>query len=108
MAANGGKNSPKQISQQVDELNKKLGVTQGKLEDISQTLTVTQAQSQKATQRIGKNLKDINATLVSLQKEARAADARLARMVITGDAIRKSLVNGMTQSSTAMTTAANQ
>ena len=106
MAANGGKNSPKQISQQVDELNKKLGVTQGKLEDINQTLTVTQAQSQKATQRIGKNLKDINATLVSLQKEARAADARLARMVITGDAIRKSLVNGMTQSSTAMTTAA--
>lgn len=106
MAANGGKNSPKQISQQVDELNKKLGVTQGKLKDINQTLTVTQAQSQKATQRIGKNLKDINATLVSLQKEARAADARLARMVITGDAIRKSLVNGMTQSSTAMTTAA--
>lgn len=106
MAANGGKNSPKQISQQVDELNKKLGVTQGKLEDINQTLTVTQAQSQKATQRIGKNLKDTNATLVSLQKEARAADARLARMVITGDAIRKSLVNGMTQSSTAMTTAA--
>ena len=106
MAANGGKNSPKQISQQVDELNKKLGVTQGKLEYINQTLTVTQAQSQKATQRIGKNLKDINATLVSLQKEARAADARLARMVITGDAIRKSLVNGMTQSSTAMTTAA--
>lgn len=106
MAANGGKNSPKQISQQVDELNKKLGVTQDKLEVINQTLTVTQAQSQKATQRIGKNLKDINATLVSLQKEARAADARLARMVITGDAIRKSLVNGMTQSSTAMTTAA--
>jgi len=106
MAANGGKNSPKQISQQVDELNKKLGVTQGKLEDINQTLTVTQAQSQKATQRVSKNLKDINATLVSLQKEARAADARLARMVITGDAIRKSLVNGMTQSSTAMTTAA--
>ena len=106
MAANGGKNSPKQISQQVDELNKKLGVTQRNLEEINQTLTVTQAQSQKATQRIGKNLKDINATLVSLQKEARAADARLARMVITGDAIRKSLVNGMTRSSTAMTTAA--
>lgn len=104
--ATQGKKSIKQVDDEVQKLNADLKQTQANLDNVVQTIDIAGAQGVKSTQQVRKGVKDINATLVSLQKEARAADAKLARMVITGDAIRKSLVNGMTQSSTAMTTAA--
>lgn len=104
--ATQGKKSIKQVDDEVQKLNADLKQTQANLDNVVQTIGIAGAQGVKSTQQVRKGVKDINATLVALQKEARAADARLARMVITGDAIRKSLVNGMTQSSTAMNTAA--